>query len=174
MGVLSGQRFVVVAAPNERATEQPQIVAMPAHGRLGQPLVQQVQQERCERLDDLLTHGDVSRLDPPLGHELEIAERLRFIKRERVRNTVWITADVHYCAAHYYDPQRAAFNDFDGFWEFVAGLLNAGSFGPNTIDGSFGPQVVFAKAPPPGQVNLSPMPACSSSAKSTLTVAVVG
>lgn len=92
----------------------------------------------------------------PLGRELEIAELLRFIKRERVRNTVWITADVHYCAAHYYDPKRAAFNDFDGFWEFVAGPLNAGSFGPNTLDASFGPQLVFAKAPPPGQVNLSP------------------
>jgi alkaline phosphatase D len=93
----------------------------------------------------------------PLGRELEIAELLRFLKSERVRNTVWLTADVHYCAAHYYDPQRAAFNDFDGFWEFVAGPLNAGSFGPNTMDGTFGPQVVFSKAPPPGQVNLSPL-----------------
>jgi alkaline phosphatase D len=92
----------------------------------------------------------------PLGRELEIAELLRFLKRERVRNTVWLTADVHYCAAHYYDPKRAAFSDFDGFWEFVAGPLNAGSFGPNTVDATFGPQVVFSKAPPPGQVNLSP------------------
>jgi alkaline phosphatase D len=92
----------------------------------------------------------------PLGRELEIAELLRFIKRERVKNVVWLTADVHYCAAHYYDPKSAAFNDFDGFWEFVAGPLNAGSFGPNTMDATFGPQVVFSKAPPPGQVNLSP------------------
>jgi alkaline phosphatase D len=92
----------------------------------------------------------------PLGRELEVAELLRFIKRERVRNIVWLTADVHYCAAHYYDPKSAAFNDFDGFWEFVAGPLNAGSFGPNTMDGTFGPQVVFSKAPTPGQVNLSP------------------
>ncbi len=92
----------------------------------------------------------------PLGRELEIADLLRFIKRQRVRNTVWLTADVHYCAAHHYDPQQAAFDDFDGFWEFVAGPLNAGSFGPNTLDATFGPQVVFAKAPPPGQVNLSP------------------
>jgi alkaline phosphatase D len=92
----------------------------------------------------------------PLGRELEIAELLRFIKRERVRNVVWLTADVHYCAAHYYDPQQAAFTDFDGFWEFVSGPLNAGSFGPNTLDATFGPQVVFSKAPPPGQVNLSP------------------
>ncbi len=92
----------------------------------------------------------------PLGRELEMAELLRFIRRERVRNTVWLTADVHYCAAHYYDPQRAAFNDFDGFWEFVSGPLNAGSFGPNTLDATFGPQVVFSKAPPAGQANLSP------------------
>jgi alkaline phosphatase D len=93
----------------------------------------------------------------PSGRELEMAELLRFIKREHVHNTVWLTADVHYCAAHYYDPQRAAFNDFEGFWEFVAGPLNAGSFGPNTLDGTFGPQVVFSKAPPAGQVNLSPL-----------------
>jgi alkaline phosphatase D len=90
------------------------------------------------------------------GRELEIAELLGHLKRARVRNVVWLTADVHYCAAHYYDPGKAAFNDFDGFWEFVSGPLNAGSFGPNTLDGTFGPQVVFFKAPPAGQVNLSP------------------
>lgn len=93
---------------------------------------------------------------PALGRELEIADLLRFIKRERVRNTVWLTADVHYCAAHRYDPAKAQFQDFEPFWEFVAGPLNAGSFGPNALDNTFGPQVVFQKAPPAGQVNLSP------------------
>lgn len=93
----------------------------------------------------------------PRGRELEIAELLGFIRQQKVRNTVWLTADVHYCAAHYYDPKAAAFGDFDGFWEFVAGPLNAGSFGPNTLDATFGPQVMFSKAPPPGQVNLSPL-----------------
>jgi alkaline phosphatase D len=34
--------------------------------------------------------------------------------------------------------------------------LNAGTFGPNALDGTFGPQLVFAKTPPPGQSNLSP------------------
>lgn len=92
----------------------------------------------------------------PKGRELEFAELLSHLKRQRVRNVVWLTADVHYCAAHYYDPAKAAFGDFDGFWEFVSGPLNAGSFGPNTLDGTFGPQVVFVKAPAPGQVNLSP------------------
>ena len=92
----------------------------------------------------------------PKGRELEFAELFSHLSRHRVRNVVWLTADVHYCAAHYYDPARAAFRNFDAFWEFVAGPLNAGSFGPNALDGTFGPQVVFFKAPPPGQANLSP------------------
>ena len=90
------------------------------------------------------------------GRELEFAELLSYLKRRRVRNVVWLTADVHYCAAHYYNPAKAAFRDFDGFWEFVAGPLNAGTFGPNTLDGTFGLEVVFSKAPPAGQSNLSP------------------
>ena len=93
---------------------------------------------------------------PAKGRELEFAELFRFLKRRRVRNVVWLTADVHYCAAHYYDAAKAAFTDFDNFWEFVAGPLNAGTFGPNTLDGTFGPQVMFSKAPPAGQSNLSP------------------
>ena len=85
---------------------------------------------------------------PPLGRELELKTLLRFIKHAHIDNVVWFTADVHYCAAHYYDPRKAVFNDFIPFWEFVSGPLNAGSFGPNTLDNTFGPQVVFQKAPP--------------------------
>ncbi|MBK8815266.1 MAG: alkaline phosphatase D family protein [Methylococcaceae bacterium] len=93
---------------------------------------------------------------PAAGRELEIARLLRFIKRADIKNIVWLTADVHYAAAHFYDPKKAATKDFTPFWEFVAGPLNAGSFGPNTTDGTFGPQVMFVKAPPAGQANLSP------------------
>ncbi len=93
---------------------------------------------------------------PALGREFEIAELLTHIKRDKVRNTVWLTADVHYCAAHHYDPGRARYQDFEPFWEFVAGPLNAGTFGPGTLDDTFGPQAVFFKAPPAGQLNLSP------------------
>jgi len=89
----------------------------------------------------------------PRGRELEFAELLRAIRG--VDNVVWLTADVHYCAAHYYDPSRAAFQEFSPFWEFVAGPLNAGSFGPNALDATFGPQVVFQKAPP--HPNASPL-----------------
>lgn len=93
---------------------------------------------------------------PAAGRELEFAGLFSYIKHEHVNNIVWLTADVHYAAAHYYDPSKAQSKDFTPFWEFVAGPLNAGSFGPNSTDGSFGPQVVFSKAPPAGQVNLSP------------------
>jgi alkaline phosphatase D len=60
---------------------------------------------------------------------------------------VWLTADVHYAAAHYYNPQTAATSDFLPFWEFVSGPLNAGSFGPNTKDGTFGIEVDFEMGP---------------------------
>jgi alkaline phosphatase D len=93
---------------------------------------------------------------PALGRELELAELLSFLKHKKVRNVVWLTADVHYCAAHHYDPTRAQFQDFDPFWEFVAGPLNAGTFGPNPLDDTFGPRVMFQKVPPQGQLNLPP------------------
>ena len=34
---------------------------------------------------------------------------------------MWLTADVHYAAAHYYNPDKAQFQDFEPFWEFVSG-----------------------------------------------------
>jgi alkaline phosphatase D len=53
---------------------------------------------------------------------------------------------VHYTAAHYFDPNRAAFQDFEPFWEFVSGPIHAGTLGPNVLDKTFGPEVVFQKA----------------------------
>jgi alkaline phosphatase D len=94
---------------------------------------------------------------PPRGRELEISDLLSFIKRTGVRNTVWLTADVHYTAAHYYDPNKAAFQDFEPFWEFVSGPIHAGSFPRNELDSTFGPQLIYAKAPTLAQgVNQSP------------------
>ena len=99
-----------------------------------------------------LANGD----GPPLGRELEMANLLRFIRDAEIANVVWLTADVHYTAAHYYDPNQARFQEFAPFWEFVSGPLNAGTFGPSELDDTFGPQLVFAKAPQPGEVNLPP------------------
>ncbi len=93
---------------------------------------------------------------PVLGREFEIAELLRFVKTNGIRHLVWFTADVHYCAAHYYSPAAARFREFEPFWEFVAGPLHAGAFGPNSLDDTFGPKVMFQKAPPESQVGLPP------------------
>lgn len=90
------------------------------------------------------------------GRELEFADLLRFIKSAGITNTVWLTADVHYTAAHHYSPERAAFQDFEPFWEFVSGPIHAGTFGPNDLDMTFGPEVRYVKAPADGQVNLPP------------------
>ncbi|MGL5097998.1 MAG: alkaline phosphatase D family protein, partial [Planctomycetia bacterium] len=84
---------------------------------------------------------------PPLGRELEFAELFAVLKKEKTRNVVWLTADVHYAAAHWYDPQAARFGDFDGFWEFVAGPIHAGTFGPGVLDDTFGPQLKFPSIP---------------------------
>ena len=93
---------------------------------------------------------------PALGRELELAELLRFIKRNRIKNVIWVTADVHYCAAHYYNPAKAQFTDFSPFWEFVAGPLNAGTFGPGQMDDTFGPEVKFTGIPKGMKANRSP------------------
>jgi alkaline phosphatase D len=91
------------------------------------------------------------------GRELELAGLLRFMKTANITNTVWLTADVHYTAAHRYTPEKARFQDFTPFWEFVSGPLHAGTFGPNPLDMTFGPEVKFMKAPTEDQgANLPP------------------
>jgi alkaline phosphatase D len=100
----------------------------------------------------------IANADPgaPLGRELEIADLLRFMRQQKIRNVIWITGDVHYAAAHHYDPQRARFKDFDPFWEFVAGPLHAGTFGPAALDSTFGPEQRFIGIPQGMQPNRPP------------------
>ncbi|UQA90998.1 alkaline phosphatase D family protein [Streptomyces halobius] len=90
----------------------------------------------------------VAQGDPgaPLGRELQLAELLRHIKHRKVTGTVWLTTDVHYTSAQHYAPERAAFKDFEPFWEFVSGPLNAGGFQALKLDGTFGPEQTFIKA----------------------------
>lgn len=90
---------------------------------------------------------------PPLGRELEVAALLSGLKQRGVRNVVWLTADVHYCASHHYSPARAKFTEFDPFWEFVSGPLHAGTFGPSELDPTFGPEVRFASRRPGAPVS---------------------
>jgi alkaline phosphatase D len=52
---------------------------------------------------------------------------------------------MHYAAAHRYDPNLAVFQDFEPFWEFIAGPLHAGTWRPSPLDNTFGPRAVFQK-----------------------------
>ncbi|HUS33091.1 MAG TPA: alkaline phosphatase D family protein [Kofleriaceae bacterium] len=102
-------------------------------------------------------YGNVA--GPPLGREIELAAMLAELKARNAKNFVFITADVHYAAAHRFDPSRASVPSavsFDPFWELVAGPIHAGTFGPNELDPSLGPELVFQWAPPPGTGNLAP------------------
>jgi alkaline phosphatase D len=91
--------------------------------------------------DDAIALGD----GPPERRECEIADLLSFMKRAGIRNTVWLTADMHYTAAHRYEPNRAVYQDFEPFWEFVSGPLHAGTWAPGELDNTFGPQSMFQK-----------------------------
>jgi alkaline phosphatase D len=97
------------------------------------------------RTYEAVANGDAG---VPSGRELELARLLGRLKAARVKNVVWVTADVHYCAAHHYAPDRARFTGFDPFWEIVAGPMHAGTFGPNTLDATFGPEVRFQSTAP--------------------------
>jgi len=96
----------------------------------------------------------------PLGREPEIARLLSAIQRYAVRNVVWITTDVHYTAAHHYDPERAAYTEFEPFWEFVSGPLAASPFWTkdDQLDGTFGPEVVFSKGEDTDRLDVTPRP----------------
>jgi hypothetical protein len=98
---------------------------------------------QCTHAMENIANGD----GPPRGREFEMTGLLRFIKQKQIRNLAWVTGDVHYVAAHHYDPARAAFSDFDPFWEFVAGPIHAGTYPPQRLDSTFGPQVKFQSVP---------------------------
>ena len=110
------------------------------------------------RYDDDLD-GPSNGIDgPPRGRELELARVLAALRTRGVRNVVWLTADVHYTAAHHYHPERAAFTDFDPFWEFVSGPLAGGTFGrkDDVLDRTFGPEVVYSRGNDRMPVPMSP------------------
>jgi alkaline phosphatase D len=99
--------------------------------------------------DDVLIEGFAQGLDsPPAGREHEIARLLRFVHERKIANLLFITADVHYAAAHVYHPDAARFGPFTPFHELIAGPLHAGAFGPNPLDRTFGPTVLFQRPPP--------------------------
>lgn len=112
-----------------------------------QPLALRVYENRHGALrEDAFANGK----GPPAGRELELAELLAFAKQKRLRNIVFLTADVHYAVATRFDPKKGEFHDFDPFWEFIAGPMHASTYGPNPLDPTFGPVVEY-QSPPSGQ-----------------------
>jgi alkaline phosphatase D len=100
-----------------------------------------------------VANGDAG---PPLGRELEIAEVLQSASAQGVRNIVFVTADVHYAAAHHFHPDRATVHDFRPFWEFIAGPLHAGTFFNGALDPTFGPEARFRAVGPDMKPNRPP------------------
>lgn len=93
------------------------------------------------------TPDAVGQGDGPLeGREFEIADLLTFIKQAHIQNTVWLTADLHYTSAMYFDPNNAVFQDFEPFWQFISGPLHAGTWTPRPLDNTFGPRQLYLKA----------------------------
>ncbi len=81
---------------------------------------------------------------PPTGRELELKELLDL----KVPNVVWITGDCHYASAVRYKV--------GDFWEFTAGPLHAGTFGPGELDPTFKPEMAFCGVPQGTKPNRPP------------------
>lgn len=97
----------------------------------------------------------------PLGREPELARILSAIKRHGIRNVIWLTGDVHYTAAYRYTPEKAAFTDFDPFWEFISGPVASSPFWlkDDELDSTFGPEVVFSQGEAEvGRLDVAPHP----------------
>ena len=105
----------------------------------------------------------------PLGREPEMARVLSAIKRYGVRNVVWVTTDVHYTAAHHYSPERAAYTDFEPFWEFVSGTARRVAVLRPRTTGSTAPsalEVEFSKGEDTDRLDVTPRPTTSTSGTS--------
>jgi alkaline phosphatase D len=91
------------------------------------------------------------------SRELEVLSILRHIHQQKIHNTVWLSADIHYATAHHCHPDRGSVGHFTPFWEFVAGPLNAATLGPKQLDPTFGPQREFVGVPTSMRGGKSPL-----------------
>ena len=90
--------------------------------------------------------------DQPTGFERELLDVLGFMRTHAVRNSVWITTDVHFAEAFRYVP----FADDPGFavHELVTGPMNAGIFPTRNFDTTLDPErLAFFGPPSPSAVS---------------------
>lgn len=86
--------------------------------------------------------------DQDSGFEYELTEILRFMQQQGIKNTVWLTTDVHFSEGFKYQPFADA-PDFE-VYEFVSGPLNAGVFPNEAFDNSLNPERLFFHGAPVG------------------------
>jgi alkaline phosphatase D len=89
--------------------------------------------------------------DQNTGFERELLDILRFMQTHDIRNTVWITTDVHFAEAFRYVP----FSEQAGFavYELVTGPMNAGIFPTRDFDTTLNPErLAFFGPAAPGDV----------------------
>jgi alkaline phosphatase D len=83
--------------------------------------------------------------DQNTGYERELLDILGFMQQNRIRNTVWITTDIHFAEAFRYVP----FADSSFVvHELATGPLNAGIFPTADFDVTLNPTKLFGPAPP--------------------------
>jgi alkaline phosphatase D len=89
--------------------------------------------------------------DQATGYERELLDILSFMREHAIRNSLWITTDVHFAEAFRYVPFAA-----DGGFtvhELVTGPMNAGIFPTTDFDTTLNPQrLAFFGPPSPGAV----------------------
>jgi alkaline phosphatase D len=84
--------------------------------------------------------------DQTTGFEQELLDILGFMERSGIRNTIWITTDVHFAEAFRYRP-FASNPDFV-VYELATGPLNAGIFPIRDFDSTLNPEALTFYGPP--------------------------
>jgi alkaline phosphatase D len=84
--------------------------------------------------------------DQTTGFEQELLDILGFMERSGIRNTIWITTDVHFAEAFRYRPFPS--NPDFVVYELATGPLNAGIFPIRDFDSTLNPEVLTFYGPP--------------------------
>ncbi len=84
--------------------------------------------------------------DQTTGFEQELLDILGFMERSGIRNTIWITTDVHFAEAFRYRPFASSPNFV--VYELATGPLNAGIFPIRDFDSTLNPEVLTFYGPP--------------------------